>query len=755
MDATGSWKVTAATPAGPQVMDLHIVMQGVHFTGRIESAMGNLAVEGTAEGDTLRWVSSITKPMSMKVTFELTVSGDTLNGIAKLGFLGKAKLTGERIASEAIPAPTESAAKAALPSPLTEDFTDPQFNEPYIEVSELRTHPVPHRYVHGGFKGTDARFSFYFPPKERYQGRFFHNTYPMATSSDIGPFPIAFEVATGNLGFTIDSGAYYVQTNLGGRDRAPPADPAIAAYRVNAAAAKYSRVVAADLFGSHRPYGYLFGGSGGSYQTIGASENTAGIWDGFVPFVMGGTNAIPSMFTVRMHALRVLRARNRLPGIADAMNPGGSGDPYAGLNQEEAAALKEVSLMGYPLRGWYNHEALTSGYFYNVAPLMPMLDPTYVDDFWSKPGYLGSDPAAAIRKERFQFDTTVAEVIEGHPRQLRLASVPERDFADAHLVLLSGAGAGQSIPIASIRETTIGFAFAANQAVINGIQPGDQVGIDNSWVLALQTYHRHQVPTPDMYGWNQFRSDDGTPLYPQRDVMIGPIGAAGTAGSIADGHIHGKMLLLGCLMDIDALPWQADWYRSKVQDALEADFDDRFAIWFIDHAHHDDPATPKARAHAVSYSGALQQALRDVSKWVEKGIRPADTRYQVRESQVEVPAAAADRRGIQPTVELKANGGVRADVRPGEPVSFTGTIEVPPNAGQVVATEWDFEGTGDYPSAQQIDTPRPFVQISASYTYSKPGTYLAVLRATSQREGNPHSAYGRVQNIARVRVVVS
>jgi len=58
-----------------------------------------------------------------------------------------------------------------------------------------------------------------------------------------------------------------VQTNLGGADRAPPADPAIAAYRVNAAAAKYSRVVAVELYGEHRPYGYLFGGSG-QIQTV-------------------------------------------------------------------------------------------------------------------------------------------------------------------------------------------------------------------------------------------------------------------------------------------------------------------------------------------------------------------------------------------------------------------------------------------------------------------------------------------------------
>jgi len=48
MSAAGSWKVTAATPVGPQIMHLHILMQGERFTGRIESPMGNLDIAGRA-----------------------------------------------------------------------------------------------------------------------------------------------------------------------------------------------------------------------------------------------------------------------------------------------------------------------------------------------------------------------------------------------------------------------------------------------------------------------------------------------------------------------------------------------------------------------------------------------------------------------------------------------------------------------------------------------------------------------------------
>ena len=733
MSAVGGWKVTLVAPMATQEMLLRVLTLDDNFTGVIESTMGNMNIAGTAIENRLQWVMDVKKPMRIKVTCEVAIEGDTLNGTAKLGIFGKAKMTGTRIAGDAPGTAVQEEDPAS--QRVDAESVDPQFNEPYVEVSEWREHPVPHRYVRGGFKGTDARFSFYFPPKDKYQGRFFHNTYPLATSSDIGPFPIQFDVAIGNLGFTIDSGAYYVQTNLGGADRMPPADPAIAAYRVNAAAAKYSRVLAIELYGAHRAYGYLFGGSGGSYQTIGSAENTRGVWDGFLPYVMATPNAIPSLFTVRMHALRILRQRNRFAAILDAVDPGGSGDPFAELNEEERAAL-------------------TSGYFNNVAPLIPMLDPSYVDDFWTKPGYLGTDPKSTIRAERFQFDTAVASVIDGFPKQVTLASVPDSDFADAHLVILSGAAAGKSVPIASIDGHTTGFAFAADHSALNAIQPGDRVRVDNAWSLALQTYQRHQVPTPDLYGWNQYRGGDGKPLYPQREILIGPIAAAGTAGSVPNGQIHGKMLVLEALMDIDAMPWQADWYRSKVKEALGADFEEHFALWFIDHAQHDNPPTAAARARTVSFAGALQQALRDLSAWVEKGVRPAETRYKMADAQVAVPDSARDRGGVQPVVVLQANGSNRAEVSVGAAVTFTATIEAPPGAGQVVAAEWDFEGTGSYPSGASIDTPEALINLSATFVFATPGTYFPVLRATSQRHGDMKTAYGRIQNIGRVRVVV-
>lgn len=632
--------------------------------------------------------------------------------------------------------------------------SDVIFKDPVIEMNELRTEPVPHRYVHGGFRGQHARFSFYFPRAEQYGGRFFHNTYPLAVTSDIAPFPIDFGVSTGDLGFTFASGAYYVQTNNGGAFRSG-ADPAIAAYLANAAAAEFSRTIAADLYGAHRPFGYLFGGSGGAYQTIGAAEHTRGVWDGFMPFVLGCNNAVPSLWAVRLHALRVLRRRGKWPAVMDAINPGGSGDMLAGLDDEERAALIEVTRMGYPPRGWYNHETLHHGYFDDVFGVVAALDPTYAEDFWSKPGYLGADAASSIHADRFAFETAIREVSTGQPFGAVLSSTPERDLVGTHLRAISGAVAGEPLHIAKSDGDRVEFASTTNPTVLGALRAGDRVRIDNDWLLAAQTYQRHQVPpNRDEYGWDQFRDDQGEPLYPQRDLLIGHSFALNGVGALLNGDIRGKMLLVQATMDVDALAWCADWYRSEVKKALGSRFEENFALWFVDHAQHDNPKTAISHAHAVPLTGPLQQGLRDLARWVEQDVKPSETHYRIAETQVELPTTAFERGGIQPVVRLSVNGADRVQVAAGTAVTFTGEIEVPPGAGAIVAAEWDFEGSGSYVQIETLLEAKPRRDLTATHIYPEPGTFYAGLRGTSERHGDLDTPYARVQDLARIRVVV-
>ncbi len=669
--------------------------------------------------------------------------------------------------------------------------SDTLFNKPYVDVDEWRDKPVRHHYIHGGFKGTNTRFSFYFPPKETYQGRFFHY---------ITPFPDNETLSQGasgeedKIGFSVSSGAYFIETNGGGKvDFArlgAGGDPTIGAYRANAASAQYSRVVATNLYGGKRPYGYAFGGSGGAYRTIGGMENTEGVWDGVVPYVVGSPMAIPNVFSVRMQAMRVLK--DKLPGIIDALEPGGSGDMYTGLNPEEKQALQEVTKMGFPPKSWFGYKTMGVHGFVAVYQGMVMADRTYfTDDFWHTSGYLGANPPASLLKARIQSVSKIKEGIaieeavgmglmerpsaqergsadlawksQGKPEgtmpvAFQLEEVlPDVDFQGGDLLIKSGAAAGKALQLTKIVGDKV-ILGPADLAVLAQLRPGDEVQVDNSNFLAAQTYHRYQVPGKEYAVWDQFRDADGKPIYPQRPMLLGPLFTRAASGVLPTGKFKGKMILLESLWDREAFPWQADWYRSKVRENLGDSTDQHFRLWYTDHALHGDLSKQEDPTRTISYLGVLQQALRDLSLWVEKGVAPpASTHYKIVDGQVEVPASASARKGIQPVVTLKVNGGERADVAVGKPVTFTADIEVPPNTGKVVSAEWDFEGAGTFPVATAL-TPSnksgSTVAVKTTYTFAKPGTYFPTLRVASQRQGDVKTPFARIQNLGRVRVVV-
>jgi hypothetical protein len=654
-------------------------------------------------------------------------------------------------ASEEVP--TCEPRSAGGPVFVTGSCVDPVLNRPYTDRDEQRTTTDPatnvtvtYRYIHGGFTGTNTRFSLYFPEPSQYRGRFFQSTYPTVSQEDASP---------GTIAFAISHGAYVVSTNNNG---GLPGGIPLAAYRANAAAAKYARVVAAQVYDDPtRPRGHIYGGSGGAYQTIGAVENTEGVWDGSVPFVPGTPNAIPSSQVIQLLGLRVLH--DDLPRIVDALEPGGSGNPYAGLDAEERAVLREATRLGFPLRGWWDHRGLTGGSFSAVQAGVRALDPGYVDDFWTDPSYEGDEPS--VQAARVQQDASVVGLAGSPASGIDLSRVaPGELLTGADLTVTSGAAAGATLTIARVTGNRVTFA-GADPGVLGAIRPGDTVRIDNSWSIALQYYARHQVPTPDMYGWNQYRGTDGDPLYPQRP-LVGPTLAASTGGSVANGRFHGKMIMLGSLGDIEAFPWPADWYRRQARDALGEGLDGNFRLWFMDNAGHTEPRSTYANTHIVDYQGEIQQALLDLDAWVARGTPPpAGTSYAVdADTEVQVPAHAARRRGVQPVVTLSVaasrshRGGERVDVAVGQPVRFSAEAQVPPGAGEIVSAEWDFEGVGTYPVREELGRSRRTVRLDATYTFTRPGTYFPVVRVASQRQGDPTMPYTRIPNLARVRVVV-
>jgi hypothetical protein len=92
-----TWRCTMQTPAGPQEMTAHLVRNGKELTGRMESPMGGEDIlDGKINGDTLTWTMKVSKPMPIKLSFDVKVDGDQMTGKVKLGIFGSAALTGHR-----------------------------------------------------------------------------------------------------------------------------------------------------------------------------------------------------------------------------------------------------------------------------------------------------------------------------------------------------------------------------------------------------------------------------------------------------------------------------------------------------------------------------------------------------------------------------------------------------------------------------------------------------------------------------------
>ncbi len=668
--------------------------------------------------------------------------------------------------------------------------TDPLYDKPYVDVDEWRDQPVRHRYVHGGFHETDLRWSIYFPPAERYEGRFFQPLMAVSGTENAATMPPMMGAMIGHMiPFAFDSGAFLVESNQGRTVMYPGDDPTIPGYRASAATAKHARVLAAEMYGDHRAWGYVFGGSGGAYKTIACFENAPGVWDGAAPFVAGSPASLPNVFTVQAHALRVLEGK--FEQIVDAIEPGGSGDMYAGLNREEREALAEVTRMGFPPAAWFAHRQIATGYtgvFGSLVDNMVKWDPAYFEDFWAVPGYLGFDAPESLSRVRLQHETKLSRVVMSKeaielglpvsmsakfadseaetPAAVGVEQMPNGSLQGATLTFRSGGAAGARVLISGVTRDLVLLSYGeAHFQALAKVAAGDEVLMDNAIYLATQTYHRHQIPPGDEFPvWDQFKAA-GQPIYPQRPHLMGPRYALSGTGTLQTGRFAGKMIVVEALMDEAAYPWQADWYRRQVAKTLGPRLDDQFRLWFVDRAMHTGPfpgrseSRPARTTRTVPYVGVLQQALRDLSAWVEQGLAPpASTDYAVVDGQVVVPKTAAARKGVQPVVGMRANGGERAEVMVGEAVAFEARIDVPPGTGVVVGADWDFEGAGDFPVSEPLEFLSPdgsSVAVKASYAFKAPGTYFPALRATSQRQGNAKTRFTRVQNLGRVRVVVS
>src|ERR1700689_5654537 len=229
------------------------------------------------------------------------------------------------------------------------EFTGAFFGRPFIDVDEDRDRPSPHRFVQGGFAGTDTEFAFYFPPAEHYSGRIFQ---PLEGGN--GGHAVTF--GGGLLGemfqriaMSARLGGYMVESNQGhkGDDFAPKAgeDPTLYGHRASAESARLSKYVAAQVYGSAPHHSYVWGGSGGGRRSPLCLENAPGVWDGCLPSARGGeigehgnTKRIKTSSTMGFGTLfnvQRLLGYQKILALADRTAPGGIGNPFGGLPPHE------------------------------------------------------------------------------------------------------------------------------------------------------------------------------------------------------------------------------------------------------------------------------------------------------------------------------------------------------------------------------------------------------------------------------------
>lgn len=678
--------------------------------------------------------------------------------IIKTSFLAIASLSCLAYARAVLPAAPDAADCVALtpggPLQITPECVDPTYRFPVIDAEADFQEPVPHHRISGHFNGTNVDFNLYLPGKSAWQGRFFQHVYPLQNST----------APEREFTFGIDSGAYWVKVKgtLG--------------YRADAAVAKLSRQLAREYYDEpdRQIYGYVYGGSGGSLQTVGGMENTVGVWDGALVLIQAVPASNPNNFCIRALGGIVLDGKSK--EIADAVSPGGSGNPLEALNELERAVWEEVTAFGVPVKVWEDFDdvarngtrtRLWEALRTLIIPSFKNSDSSYVDDFWTKPGYAGTEDSQLgefFRSALVTFNSTVRDVHRGSngvPVAFSLDNAPASIDPKGleYFVQKEDGTVGSFFALLDGRTNEAMIYGESDPAALAALDSGSELTVNNRWWLSVHTCHRHQLTSREgYYGFDYFRGPEGKPLYPQREVELAPIQSERAAGGgTHTGKFNGKMIVMDNLLDYDALPWHADWYRNVVREAIgDEAFEDNYRLYYADNAdHYMGPVDKNLQARIVDFTGLWEQHLRDLATWVEQDIAPpAQTRYSLNFTQVELPATACHRRGIQPIINLTVEGKDIVQVGVGERVMFNVYAEAPPATGKIVSLEWDPEGTGGF-AQEEFDGPARFVEETATHVFQTPGTYFPVVRVGSHRQGNASSPFARSLNLSRVRVVVS
>jgi hypothetical protein len=79
--------------------------------------------------------------------------------------------------------------------------------------------------------------------------------------------------------------------------------------------------------------------------------------------------------------------------------------------------------------------------------------------------------------------------------------------------------------------------------------------------------------------------------------------------------------------------------------------------------------------------------------------------------------------------------------------------EVPEGTGVIVAVAWDFDGSGSFAEGEPVAAAARVV-VERRRSFPAPGTSFPAVRVVARRDGTASGPFSRLQNLARVRVVV-
>ena len=682
--------------------------------------------------------------------------------------------------------------------------TDAFFGAAYIDRDEMRDRPMRHRVLHGGFADSDTRFTFYFQPGEGYAGRMFQ---PMegghaGHENIFGEGPVA-EIS-GGLAMAFRLGGYMVESNCGhiGDDideRAGP-DPTLYGYRAAVESARFSRHVARQIYGAEPANGYVYGGSGGGRRSPACLEYGADVYTGALPYHSGGNiephgtqsrvrSEQPVHFGLMFNVKRLLG--DRLAGVVDAMQPGGSGNPFEGLSFHQREELANLYRLGFP-RGSELMIGQPFGQIWlwtSIADMLLEEDADYFRNFWEQPGYIGHDEPQWVEPDRINTEVVVKRVLSA--RDLKedpaFATDPEIQAAAYPAIFIATLNHTLDLPTAVEVELPEGgfrqgagvyiqsgdakgrrlYAMAeakgiflcdgrgdANLKRLEGVRPGDRVRIDNRPFLAYCYYYRHHLSDDPIC---DFLRVDGQPLLPQHDVPL----ASPLMGVPYCGEYQGKLMWIHATHDTSLWPPQGlSYYRAVELAQGAAGLKNNFCIRWTENSEHTPPMMVPPQPNRsganwlINFQGIVEQSLVDLIDWVEHGKKPVGTAFSFADGKVILPQSAGERGGIQPVVRLRTgDGGQVCEVKVGEPVALVAQAEAP-SGGKIIALEWDFDGKGAYSVSHPVAGDQAALEAGERHAFDRAGTYFPSVRVTAHRDGEVGAQQRRLENVASVRVVV-